>query len=68
LTNLTRPIAPGASADNPTGWEAVAVHHYVLHIRRIGEEKRIAKGEKRYPAWWSERLPVKQMPRYSGVL
>src|SRR5690348_16994708 len=25
--------------DNPTGREAVAAHHYVPHIRRIGEEK-----------------------------
>jgi putative transposase len=43
--------------DNPRGWEAVAVHHYVPHIRWIGEGKRDAKGEKRYPArqWVVER-------------
>jgi putative transposase len=43
--------------DNPTGWETVAAHDYVPHIRRIGEEKLDANGEKRYPArrWVVER-------------
>lgn len=43
--------------DNPTGRETVAAHHYVPHIRRIGEEKLDANGEKRYPArrWVVER-------------
>ena len=43
--------------DNPTGWETVATHDYVPHIRRIGEEKLDATGEKRYPArrWVVER-------------
>jgi putative transposase len=43
--------------DNPTGWEAVAAHHYVPHIRRIGEEKWDASREKRCPArrWVVER-------------
>jgi transposase len=43
--------------DNPTGRSAVAAHHYVPHIRRIGEEKLDAAGEKRYPArrWVVER-------------
>lgn len=43
--------------DNPTGWEAVAAHDYIPHIRRIGEEKWDATGEKRYPAkrWVVER-------------
>lgn len=43
--------------DNPTGWEAVAAHHYVPHIRRIGEEKLDESLEKRYPArrWVVER-------------
>jgi putative transposase len=43
--------------DNPTGWETVATHHYVPHIRRIGEEKLDDSGEKRYPArrWVVER-------------
>ena len=43
--------------DNPTGWEAVAAHDYMAHIRRIGEEKLDAQGEKRYPArrWVVER-------------
>ena len=43
--------------DNPTGHEAVAAHGYRGHIRRIGEEKLDAKGEKRHPArrWVVER-------------
>lgn len=43
--------------DNPTGEAAVAAHHYVPHIRRIGEEKLDDSGEKRYPArrWVVER-------------
>ncbi len=43
--------------DNPTGWQTVAAHRYVPHIRRIGEEKLDAHGEKRYPArrWVVER-------------
>ena len=43
--------------DNPTGWETTQQHHYEPHIRRIGEEKRDAKGRKRYPArrWVVER-------------
>ena len=42
--------------DNPTGHEAVAAHGY-CDIRRTGEEKLDAKGEKRYPArrWVVER-------------
>ena len=45
------------SYDNPTGREAVAAHHYVPHIRRIGEEKLDATGAPRYPArrWVVER-------------
>ncbi len=44
--------------DNPTGKAAAADHHYVPHIRRIGEEKLDpATGEKRLPArrWVVER-------------
>jgi putative transposase len=43
--------------DNPTGEQAVAAHGYIGHIRRIGEEKLDADGEKRYPArrWVVER-------------
>lgn len=43
--------------DNPTGRGAAAEHDYVAHIRRIGEEKLDASGEKRYPArrWVVER-------------
>lgn len=43
--------------DNPTGRTATAAHGYMPHIRRIGEEKRDAKGEERFPArrWVVER-------------
>ena len=43
--------------DNPSGETAVAEHHYVGHIRRIGEEKLDEQGEKRHPArrWVVER-------------
>ncbi len=39
--------------DNPTGRDAVDKHHYISHIRRIGEEKLNEQPQKRYPArWW----------------
>jgi len=43
--------------DNPTGRQAAAAQGYVPHIRRIGEEKLDARGQKRYPArrWVVER-------------
>ena len=43
--------------DNPTGHGAVEAHGYRGHIRRIGEEKLDAKGNRRYPArrWVVER-------------
>jgi len=43
--------------DNPTGQQAAAAHGYEAHVRRIGEEKLDAKGQKRYPArrWVVER-------------
>lgn len=43
--------------DNPTGRAAAATHGYVPHIRRIGEERLDAMGEKHYPArrWVVER-------------
>jgi putative transposase len=43
--------------DNPTGHAAVEKHKYQGHIRRIGEEKVAADGERRYPArrWVVER-------------
>jgi putative transposase len=43
--------------DNPTGHETVATYHYTPHIRRIGEEKLDAYGQKTYPArrWVVER-------------
>jgi len=43
--------------DNPTGRRAAATHGYQPHIRRIGEEKLDASGQKRYPArrWVVER-------------
>ena len=36
--------------DNPSGRGAAARHGYREHIRRIGEEKLDASGDKRYPA------------------
>jgi putative transposase len=44
--------------DNPTGAAAVASHHYIAHLCRIGKEKRdLATGEPRFPArrWVVER-------------
>ncbi len=43
--------------DNPTGHAAAASCGYTPHIRRIGEEKRDARGRKRNPArrWVVER-------------
>ena len=43
--------------DNPSGRGAAAGHGYREHIRRIGEEKLVARGDKRYPArrWVVER-------------
>jgi putative transposase len=43
--------------DNPTGHETVAAFQYVPHIRRIGEEKLDAHGQKTSPArrWVVER-------------
>ena len=44
--------------DNPTGASAVASHHYVAHLRRIGKEKLdLVTGEPRFPArrWVVER-------------
>ena len=36
--------------DNPTGHQTVSENDYQPHIRRIGEEKLDASGQKRYPA------------------
>jgi putative transposase len=45
--------------DNPSGEEAVAVHGYLPHIRRVGEERvDPATGEKRFPA---HRLVVERV-------
>lgn len=43
--------------DNPTGHETVAAYQYTPHIRRIGEERLEADGERTYPArrWVVER-------------
>ena len=43
--------------DNPSGRTATEGHHYVPHIRRIGEEKLDTRGCKRHPArrWVVER-------------
>lgn len=46
-----------AGYDNQPAREVVERHGYTPHIRRIGEEKKDAGGEKRYPArrWVVER-------------
>lgn len=43
--------------DNQPAREVVERHRYIPHIRKIGEEKKDAAGEKRYPArrWVVER-------------
>ena len=43
--------------DNPTGRAAAMCRGYTPHIRRIGEEKKDARGRKRHPArrWVVER-------------
>jgi putative transposase len=43
--------------DNPTGHATVETYHYIPHIRRIGEEKLDAYGQKTSPArrWVVER-------------
>ena len=43
--------------DHPTGHETVAAYQYTPHIRRLGEEKLDANGQKTYPArrWVVER-------------
>ena len=43
--------------DNPTGETAATETGYVLHLKRIGEEKKDDQGEKTYPArrWVVER-------------
>jgi putative transposase len=43
--------------DNPTGQAAAEAAGYILHIRRIGEEKLDTNGKKRHPArrWVVER-------------
>lgn len=39
--------------DNPTGHETTAKHHYIPHIRRIREEKSVARGKKKHkPRRW----------------
>jgi putative transposase len=43
--------------DHPAGHETVATYHYTPHIRRIGEEKLDAYGQRTHPArrWVVER-------------
>ena len=55
--------------DNPTGHRAVAAHGYRGHIRRIGEEKLDAKGEKRYPARrWVVEGTLSWLSKCRGIL
>ena len=55
--------------DNPTGHATVATYQYTPHIRRIGEEKLDASGERRYPArrWVVERT-LAWLSKCRGVL
>jgi putative transposase len=52
-----QPLCLDKGYDNPTGHETVAAYQYTPHIRRIGEERLDANGEKSYPArrWVVER-------------
>lgn len=46
--------------DNPTGHQTAEEAGYIAHIRRIGEEKLDASGEKTIQlgvGWWSVRWP-----------
>lgn len=55
--------------DNPTGEQAVQEHHYIGHIRRIGEEKLDEKRKKKYPArrWVVERT-LAWLSKCRGIL
>lgn len=55
--------------DNPTGREAMAKTDYIPHVRRIGEEKKDEKGEKKYPArrWVVERT-LAWLSKCRGIL
>jgi len=45
-----QPLCLDKGYDNPTGHETVAAYQYIPHIRRIGEEKLDANGQKTSPA------------------
>jgi putative transposase len=55
--------------DNEPTRQVVLEHGYVPHIRRIGEEKKDAQGEKRHPArrWVVERT-FSWLLRWRGIL
>jgi putative transposase len=55
--------------DNPTGRETVVAYRYTPHIRRIGEERLDANGEKSHPArrWVVERT-LAWLSRCRGLL
>jgi putative transposase len=55
--------------DNPTGHDTVVAFQYVSPIRRIGEDKLEAHGQKTYPArrWVVER-PLAWLSKCRGLL
>jgi len=55
--------------DNPAGESAATAAGYVPHIRRIGEEKKDAAGQKKHPArrWVVERT-LAWLSRWRGIL
>lgn len=62
-------LALDKAYDNPTSEQAALEAGYLPHIRRIGEEKRDAAGEKTYPArrWVVERT-FAWLSRWGGLL
>jgi transposase len=55
--------------DNAPSRQVIAERGYVEHVKRIGEEKRDAQGEKRHPArrWVVERT-FSWLCRWRGIL
>jgi putative transposase len=56
-TSVAQHLCLDKAYDNPTGQAACDAAGYVAHIRRIGEEKLDARGERTHPArrWVVER-------------
>jgi putative transposase len=55
--------------DHPTGPVTVATYHYTPHIRRTGEEKLDASGQKTYPARrWVVECTLAWLSKCRGLL